>query len=306
MMMVRTLSVGDDRHSIPWRWRSERIRLRIPSISAVHDARRNKAWRLRYVSRLNVCYWQERTHQFKMKLRKVSLVIALAAPVLSIAIYLIHREWFTITATACIPLAGALWALWKESADVRTAAFGYVRWSELASEAEALWHDGEECDWKRASLDENLARLDERDKFNESTELDPVDYTLARACHRCVNQYFQLMDQCNVEKSHRSHLNRYIPSHRCQRESSLTTNRLLRSVPLSPFHQRPRNRQRINELSCPEKTGSKLRLQGVVAWRHYHGQRIDRKTSANQKVARITRPKRRVTNTLRVQLLAKS
>lgn len=98
------------------------------------------------------------------------------------------KSWLSSLITGGITFLLAMGSYIKEIHDLRGVKHYYERWSEFSSDAERVWQQGESCDWSN-TLDQEIARLEEREKRNQATEYSLQNDKLVKKCQADINTH---------------------------------------------------------------------------------------------------------------------
>lgn len=156
--------------------------------TGVATSRRERAWRLRYLAHLNVCYWQEWVGLRRHKRRRLTWILGAAGAVLTLLVAFLGKTWQGTVATTASTLVMFMIGMLRDGAKTEQGEFGIERWSILCNDADTLWQDGELSIWRKQQLEVRLTALLEREKFCQSRECDPQDDTLVKKCQQTVKK----------------------------------------------------------------------------------------------------------------------
>lgn len=150
------------------------------------NSHRCDAWNLLYVTSVNVCYWKSCIELYEKRCRWTQFCAPGLAVIGAIVVAILDRSWVV---TVIPPFVGLLIVVLSEFAKrwiTREAKTGHERWSELCSDAEALWRSGEQRGWGDSDITARTAVLAEREKQYQANDYHKPKTLLLNECQTLV------------------------------------------------------------------------------------------------------------------------
>jgi len=131
----------------------------------MNETNRPDAWNVLFVAKVNVCYWKSLIELYEKWRRCAQYVASGIGLIAAIIVYIANRNGVTTVVTAISAfLIAVIGGPYVNRERTSEAKWGHRRWSELCSEAEALWRHGEERGWGDSDMTARTAALVEREK----------------------------------------------------------------------------------------------------------------------------------------------
>jgi len=149
-----------------------------------HENRRQRAWEVRYICRLNECYWKRIFHSRRSRLFWFHCIWPIVVFCVLVSPTAFDFEWNPAIVLGLLSLAISLvteFGLGKRTERLRS----YCRdWSELAHDGNILWREGEDRGWGRETVISQLSRLETRMCTSQANELEHPNNSILIECER--------------------------------------------------------------------------------------------------------------------------
>lgn len=150
--------------------------------------RRNEAWRLRFIARLNVCYWQKTVARKGTVRVRVRWGCVIAGFAITVALVFVTKDWFKSVAPAVLTLVVTGGTLVVEIPSSKEARVAFERWSDLSHEVETLWTYGEYYEWDHAKTEPSVQKFVEREKNHQARDIHDPNAKIRKHCHTMVSE----------------------------------------------------------------------------------------------------------------------
>ena len=148
---------------------------------------KSDAWNLLWVTNVNVCYWKNLIELYEKRCRWAQYYAFGIAVIAAIIVFIANRDWVTTVITAIsgfviAVIGGPLAKLWTTGQGKK----GHERWSQLCSDADALWRHGQLRGWDDPDISVRAAQLVEREKQYQAHEYHNKNSSLLEKCEALV------------------------------------------------------------------------------------------------------------------------
>lgn len=146
--------------------------------------RRNRAWHLAHISRLNACYWKKVQTQRQRVSVGLNSGVLLLVFLIAVSPSILAIKWNPALLTASMTFVAALLVAFPVKSRMNRAKDYSKQWSELRHDSELLWDEGDHRGWGREHAGEELARLDARMREYQAAEREQQNTRIVVECER--------------------------------------------------------------------------------------------------------------------------